>query len=139
MIINKQPEVDAQGMVSSITPGYPDLPFSSHNQAGGRWGLPLCSLYTSFYFCGGSVSSGHGRGHGRHIRQWICTYALREVQTHKRVIEDARTLSPPLIKLSSTFSVDLFPRSEYHFLISFLFFGHRAHSVLLWFGACLCL
>ena len=45
MIINKQPEVDAQGMVSSITPGYPDLPFSS----GGWWALGAASLQLTHF------------------------------------------------------------------------------------------
>lgn len=40
---------------------------------------------------------------------------LGEVCMHLRVIENARALSPPLIKLSSTFSADLSLGSEYHF------------------------
>lgn len=40
---------------------------------------------------------------------------LREAHRHMRVIENARTLSPPLIKLPSTFRADLSLRSEYHF------------------------
>lgn len=40
---------------------------------------------------------------------------LGEVHVHMRVIENARALSPPLIKLSSSFRVDLSLASEYHF------------------------
>lgn len=39
---------------------------------------------------------------------------LREVYPHMRVIESAQALSPPLIKLSSTFGADLSLGSEYH-------------------------
>lgn len=40
---------------------------------------------------------------------------LGAVHRHVRVIENARTLSPPLIKLPSTFRADLSLGSEYHF------------------------
>lgn len=39
---------------------------------------------------------------------------LGEVHVHMRVIENARALPPPLIKLSSSFHVDLSLASEYH-------------------------
>lgn len=45
MIIDKQPAVDAQGMVSSITPGYPDFPFSS----GGWWEVGAASLQLTYF------------------------------------------------------------------------------------------
>lgn len=73
-------------------PRLSDLPFLS---TGGWWALGLLflpSLHLFKLFCGGSVSSGHGRGHGRHIQQWICLYS--EVQTHKSYRRCTNFLSP---------------------------------------------
>lgn len=90
MIINKQPEeVDAQGMVSSITPGYLTLFI---RWLVGRWGLPLCSLHTSFYFCGGSVSK-VGMGGSWETHQTVDLHLCSQFKHTKRVIEDARTFS----------------------------------------------
>lgn len=111
-MINKQPAVDAQGTVYGMALGSPDLPVSST----GRWGGGflgddlLHSIFVEEVFrVGLEWITGDKSDDGSALMH------LGAVHRHVRVIENARTLSPPLIKLPSTFRADLSLGSEYHF------------------------